>query len=175
MSAQTRYGYKTPIGAAGGIVDIAPYAIDTFLNEEDTGKMKFGLGVVQGTKPGDNVAIPQADATAAEFEGITVNNRTTEYDVEGKLSIRKGASVGIMRYGRIYAKVAKGFEPSYGDPVWLITSGDEAGCFTNDNAPTPEEGQTAAYTAVKVKGRFLSGVDTGAQIAIVELFNEANA
>ena len=31
MSAQTRYGYATPIGAAGGIVDLAPYAVDTFL------------------------------------------------------------------------------------------------------------------------------------------------
>lgn len=176
MSAQNRYGYKTPIGAAGGIVDIAPYAIDTFLNEEETGKMMFGLGVVQGSTPGSNVAIPATTATVAKFEGITVNNRTTEYDVEGKLSLRKGASVGVMRYGRVYARVAEDVEPSYGDPVWLITSGDEAGYFTNANAPTPGEGETVAYTAVKVKARFLGGVDTtGAQIAIVELFNEANA
>lgn len=25
MSAQTKYGYSTPIGAAGGIVDVAPH------------------------------------------------------------------------------------------------------------------------------------------------------
>ena len=30
MSAQTKYGYSTPIGAAGGIVDVAPHQIDTF-------------------------------------------------------------------------------------------------------------------------------------------------
>ena len=30
MSAQTRYGYATPIGAAGGIVDLAPYAVDVY-------------------------------------------------------------------------------------------------------------------------------------------------
>ena len=35
MSAQNKYGFSTPIGAAGGIVDLAPYAIDTFLNEEE--------------------------------------------------------------------------------------------------------------------------------------------
>jgi len=50
MSAQTRYGYSSPIGAAGGIVDLAPYAIDAFLNEEDTGKMQFGMGVVTGSR-----------------------------------------------------------------------------------------------------------------------------
>lgn len=166
MSAQNRYGYKTPIGAAGGIVDIAPYAIDTFLNEEETGKMKFGLGVVQGSKPGINVALPATGATAAKFDGITVNNRTTEFDVEGKLALRKGASVGVMRHGRVYARVATGVEPAYGETAYLIISGDEAGCFTNASG----EG------AIAIKGRFLGGVDTtGAQIAIVELFNEANA
>lgn len=175
MSAQNRYGYKTPIGAAGGIVDIAPYAIDTFLNAEETGKMKFGMGVVQGNNPGKNIKIPATGSTVAKFDGITVNNRTTEYDVEGNLTLRKGSSVGVMRYGRIYARVAEDVEPSYGDSVWLITSGDEAGYFTNANAPTPAEGQSAAYTALKIKGRFLGSVDTGAQIAIVELFNEANA
>ena len=45
MSAQTRYGYSTPIGSAGGIVDLAPYAVDTFLNEEETGTLKFGMGL----------------------------------------------------------------------------------------------------------------------------------
>lgn len=166
MSAQNRYGYKTPIGAAGGIVDIAPYAIDTFFNAEETGKMMFGMGVVQGDNPGKNIAIPATGATAAKFDGITVNNRTTEYDVEGKLSLRKGASVGVMRYGRVYARVATGVEPAYGDAAYLVISGDDAGCFTN----------TSGANAIAVKARFLGGVDaTGAKVAIVELFNEANA
>ena len=103
MSAQTKYGYSTPIGAAGGIVDVAPHQIDTFLNEEEKA------------------------ATAAKFEGITTNNRTTEYDLEGKLAVRKGAAVGVMRYGKIYGRVAEGVEPAYGDSVYLITEGEEAG------------------------------------------------
>lgn len=82
MSAQTKYGYSTPIGAAGGIVDVAPHQIDTFLNEEENGVLKFGAGVVQGSKPGVNIALPKKAATAAKFEGITTNNRTTEYDLE---------------------------------------------------------------------------------------------
>lgn len=163
MSAQTRYGFSTPMGAAGGIVDLAPYAIDTFLNEEDNGKMQFGMGVIQGTTPGSHVKKPVAGTTAAKFEGITTNNRTTEYDMEGKLAVRKGAAMGVMRYGRIYGRVAKDVKPAYGEAVYLVISGDEAGYFTN----------VAGESAIAVKARFLSGVDSTAQIAMIELFNQA--
>lgn len=161
MSAQIKYGYSTPMGAAGGIVDLAPYAIDTFLNENATGVL-FGMGVVQGTKPGVNVKLPATGATAAKFEGIVTNNRTTEFDMEGKLAVKKGASVGVMRYGRVYGRVAADVAPAYGDKVYMIITGDEAGYFTN-----------VASGNVAVAGRFLSTVDSSAQIAMIELFNQA--
>ena len=159
MSVQTRYGYATPIGAAGGIVDLAPYAVDTFLNEEENGVMKFGMGVVQGSKPGVNIALPDTDSSADIFEGVTTNNRTTEYDMDGNLAVRKGVGIGVMRYGRIYVRVETGDEPAYGDPLYLITDGDEAGCFTST------EGSTIA-----VNGRFIGGIDNG--IAPVELMRQ---
>lgn len=171
MSAQTRYGYSCPIGAAGGIVDLAPYAIDAFLNEEDTGKMQFGMGVVTGAKKGSGVKLPVKTNTAANFEGVTTNRRTTEYDLEGELKLRKTATVGVMRYGRIYVRVSAGVKPGYGDALYLIAEGDEAGCFTNAAANT----SNSDPTTIAVKGRFLGGVDSSAQIAAVELFNEAQA
>lgn len=164
MSAQTTYNYSTPIGAAGGIVDLAPYAIDTFLNEEATGTMLFGIGVVQGSTPGTNIAVPTSDATADVFEGITTNNRTTSYDLEGELYIRNGASVGVMRYGRIYGRVAEDVEPAYGDAVYVITDGDEAGYLTNDSG-----------SGIAIKARFLGTVDTNAQVAPIELFNQSQS
>lgn len=160
MSAQTRYGYSTPMGAAGGIVDLAPYVIDTFLNEEESGDMKFGFGVVQGTKPGVNVKKPAEDTDV--FEGITVNNRTTEYDLEGKIHIRKSAAIGVMRYGRVYGRIAENANPQYGEPVYLITTGEEAGCFTNEKS------------GIAIKARFLSGVDKSTKVAMIELFNQAS-
>lgn len=173
MSAQTAYKFSTPIGVAGGIVDIAPYAIDTFLNEEDTGNMKFGVGVVKGTKAGKEVKIPASGATAANFEGVTVNNLTTEYDMEGKINIRKAAAIGVMRYGRIYARVMTGITPAYGDGLYLVTTGDEAGYFSNAAATSGSNGAT--HTAIAVKGRFLGTVDAANGIAEVELFNQAQA
>ncbi len=167
MSAQNRYSFSSPIGSAGGLVDLTPHSIDTFINEEASGVMKFGIGVVRGTKPGSTIALPVADSEAAQFEGITTNNRTTEYDLEGKLNIRKGVAVGVMRYGRIYARVATDALPKYGDPAYMIVSGDEVGYFTNVDPATP--------TVIAIKGRFLGSVDTSAQIAVIELFNQAQA
>ena len=165
MSAQTRYGFSAIAGAAGGIVDLAPYAIDSFINSEESGVMKFGIGVVQGSNPGHNVAIPAEGATAAKFEGITVNNRTTEFDVEGKMNVRGGAAIGVMRYGRIYARVVEDVEPAYGDALHLVISGDNAGCFTN----------ASGADTIAVKGRFMGGKCAGTNIAQVELFNQARA
>lgn len=158
MSAQTRYGFSTPIGSAGGIIDLAPYAIDTFLNEEETGVMKPGMGVVQGSDPGTNIALPESGATAADFEGVTTNNRTTEFDMDGKIRMLKGKAVGVMRYGRIYVRLASDAEPSYGDPLYLVTTGEDAGCFTEDESEN-----------VAVSGRFLGAGENG--IAPAELFN----
>lgn len=165
MSAQTTYKFNTPMGAAGGIVDLAPYAIDTFINEENTGVMSFGLGVVQGTKAGEQIKLPVAASTAGLFEGITTNNRTTEYDLEGQIHIRKGAAMGVMRYGRIYAQVGEDDTPGYGDPVYLITSGNDAGKFVHVN--------TGSADYVAVKGKFMSGVDASTGVAQIWLYDQS--
>lgn len=173
--AQLKYGYSTPVGEAGGIIDLAPYAVDTFTNEEDTGKMGFGVGVVTGTAAGKQVKLPVSASTAANFEGVVTNRRTTEYDLEGKIHIRKNATVGVMRYGRIYVRVATGATPAYGKAVYMLNSGDEAGYFTDKaSTTTGEPSNTVTVNHVAVKGRFLGEADTTRGIAAVELFNEAN-
>lgn len=164
MSAQTVYRYSTPIGVAGGIVDLAPYAIDTLKNEEENGVLTFGIAVVQGTEVGAQIKKPVAASTASVFEGIATNNLTTEYDLDGKIRILKGSPVGVMRYGRVYGRVATGVTPAYGDAVYFIKSGDEAGYFTNSSTGT-----------VAIKARFLGTVDTTNQVAEIELFNQAQA
>lgn len=160
MSPQITYGYKTAMGEAGGIIDLAPYAIDSFSNEAETGALKFGVGVVKGTAAGHQVNLPNAGSVSGDFEGIVVNRRTSEYDMEGKIHIRKYSTVGVMRYGRIYGRVAKDAEPAYGDAVYMVVSGDEAGYFTN-----------VAEDGVALNGRFLGPIDAAVQIAAIELLS----
>jgi len=164
MSAQTSYKFFPAIGVAGGIVDLAPYAVDTFKNEEATGAMLFGLGVVKGTAAGQQVKKPVSGSTAADFEGVAVNNLTTEYDMEGKIHILNGAPIGVMRYGRVYVRVATGATPEYGDALYMVKTGDEAGYFTDSSSST-----------VAVKGRFLGAADASNGVAPVELFNQSQS
>lgn len=160
MSAQTVYRFSTPVAQPGGIYDLAPYAVDSFQNEAANGALKFGMGVVQGTKPGAQVNVPDSNATAAVFEGIVTNRRTSENGMFGGVELFQNITVGVMRYGRIWGLLADNEEPNYGDPVYLVISGDDAGCFAATSTDN-----------VAVKARFLSGAEDG--IALIELFNEA--
>ena len=158
MSAQTKYGFRTAAGAAGGIVDLAPYLIDTYLNEEADGKLKFGYGVVRGENGG--CKIPTQEDTADKFVGVVTNNRTTEYGLDGKIYIRNKAAIGVMRYGRIYVRVAPSLTIEAGEPAYLIVKDENAGCFTNAKGDG----------AVAISGAFAGTADTG-NVAPVDLYN----
>ncbi len=162
MSVQTVYKYSTPIGQPGGIVDLAPYAIDSFTNEADDGALKPGMGVVKGTAAGVQANLPATGATAADFEGIVTNRRTYENTMTGGPEVKKGSTLGVMRYGRIYGQLAANEEPAYGDAVYLVVTGNDAGCFSKTSTGN-----------VAIKGRFLSAASDG--IAIIELFNQAQS
>lgn len=152
MAAQLSYNYGTPRGIPGGIADLTCYTIDSMLNEEKPGVMRFGVGVMQGTDVGHQVKLPNG-CTAEKFEGVTVNNLTTEYDIEGKIHIRNGAAIGVMRAGRIHARLAKDAKPAYGAKAYVVTTaGDDLGCFTEKSEGTLEVGV------------FLSGADNGTAI-----------
>lgn len=155
MSVQTKYGYATGKGIAGGIFDMYHYPVDSRFNEEENGVLRFGVGVVRGSIAGSNIKLPTAEATAAEFEGVVVNGFSNQHDLEGKVRIMNNQNVGVMRKGKIWVIVAEGEEPAYGDPVHLITDGDEAGCF-------------ATSGGVELAGRFIGAVCRG--VAPVELY-----
>lgn len=163
---QLNYNYNTTIGAAGGIVDLAPHYVRSFINEAANGAMLFGMGVTAGTLAGQGVKVPATADTAGKFEGIVTNRRTTELNLEGGLTLRNKCALGVMQYGVIYGLVADNIAPAYGDATYLITSGDEAGYFTNAAA-----GQGATFTTVAVKGRFVSTASDG--VAAIELYNQA--
>lgn len=163
MSVQMKYGYSTPRGIPGGLYDLSPYVIDTRLNEAANGKMLFGMGVVQGTTPGSNVGLPATGATAATFEGVTVNGFTQQHDLEGKVSLNNNQSVGVLRSGRIYARLVSDAAPAYGEAVYLVLTGDDAGLFTD---------AVDGNNTLKINARFLGGKGSGS-VAPVEVFTQA--
>lgn len=162
--AQLSYGYSIPAGVAGGIYDLAHYDIVARLNDEETGKMKFGVGVVQGANAGKSVKLPVADSTAVQFEGIVVYTANRELTYDGATNLRNNSPLSVMNYGKVWVRTGESANVTYGADAYLITSGDEAGCFTTS---------ADEATKVAVKGRFITEVTDG--LAVVELFNSANA
>lgn len=154
MAVQTSYSYENPSGIAGGIYDLAPYEVNSRASEADAGKIKFGYGVVAGTAS-NGVKLPAA--TTDEFEGVVVH-KAHEEERDGSVILATGEMFGVMRHGRIWARVDDSVTIANGDKLYLIVTGDNAGCFTN-----------AADGAKEIAGKFIGASENG--IAPIVLYN----
>jgi hypothetical protein len=158
--AQTSYNYTTPKGVAGSLYDITPYSVDSRLNGEATADaLKFGMGAVQGATPGSDVKLPTSASEGGQFEGLVLTSFTQEMNRAGDVKLYPKQTVGVLRYGKAWARVVPGLAIAYGDPLYLTVDGTDAGLFTNDDTDT-----------LAVAGRFIGGVDAS-DIAPVELYN----
>lgn len=97
MAVQMNYG-EPKAGMPGGLVDRSNYSAVTRRNGADTGKMLFGLGVVQGEEPGTDIALPATGATAAKFEGVTMYSANVEMDDEGNSGTMEGCTSYNFQY-----------------------------------------------------------------------------
>lgn len=157
---QSNYSYQTPKGVPGGLADISPYSVDSRLNGEDTaGKLKFGMGAVQGNNPGKDVKVPDSETTADKFEGVVLTSFTQQQAIEGGVKLNPKQTIGILRYGKAWARIAPDITVNYGEKLYLVTDGENAGLFTNEDTDS-----------IVVNGRFISGADNDT-IAMVEIFN----
>ena len=159
MSVQTSYNFYTERGVAGGLYDLSHHDVNSRRNECEDGVLKFGVGVVTGTTKGAQVKLPASGASLATFEGITVNGFSTEMDMNGAVAVKNDATVGVLTHGRVWARIKAGITPAYGDALYLITAGDNAGLFTNAT-----ETNAIAITG----GKFVGTKGTG-DVAPVEL------
>ena len=159
MSVQKSYNYNADYGVAGGLVGLTEHIIDTRNNESDG--LRFGMGVVDGTVKGKKVILPVKESTKANFDGVIVNSHAHEMDRDGEVTILKGETVNVLKAGRIFVRLADKVEPAYGDPVYLIVDGDEAGYFTNEVAD--------GLTAIKLNGHFID-VKASGSIAPVQIY-----
>jgi hypothetical protein len=162
--SQTSYGYRQQAAVPGGLRDTSPHSIVARANEEtEPGAVKFGMGVVHGAVPGANVSLPTAGSTADQFEGIVLTG-VKSMDLQGSVTIGETDTLGILKWGRAWVRLASGVASvAYGDALYLVISGDDAGKFTNE-----ESG------AIAVNGAFIGGLESG-DIAPVELFNQGSA
>lgn len=160
MGVQKTYGYATSKGIAGGIYDMYHYPVDSRFNEEEDGKLTFGVGVVPGKIPGSSVALPTSESTAKDFEGVVINGFDRQQDLDGKLYILNNQNVGVMRRGRVWVRLATSAAPAYGDELHMIVEGAEAGFFAKEGG-------------IAIPGRFIGTANNG--LAPVELYGVPTA
>lgn len=157
MSIWTDYSGRTPEGVAGGLYDLTGHVVDSLCLE---GTVKCGMGVVFGSAPGDNAALPAAGAAIDKFAGIVLNGGTNEMDMNGDVVLPDGSTQSVMRSGRAWVRLAADAEPAYGDRVFLVAEGADAGCFSNTGA-------------LALNARFITKARNG--IAAVELYPQLGA
>lgn len=160
MSLWTEYSQQTPKGTAGSLYDLTAHTVDSFHNLEADGVLLPGVGVVHGTIPGTDIALPKEGATADKFVGVVMYGGSNELDMKNNLIIPKGYTVSVMRSGRVWVKMAEDEEPSYGDPVFLVVTGDEVGCFR----------AAAGDDTIQINARIVEAGSNG--LAAIELFNQ---
>lgn len=156
MAAQLNYSYSTPKGTPGEKFDISFDEVITRKNEEADGVLKYGMAAMIGTAAGVSVRVPTSDATAAQIEGIVLRAANTEQDMNGKVVVPSGASVGILKKGKVWGRLATGATSTYGATAYVVNSGDDAGCFTD-----------AADGALDIGAKFGNASDDG--IAVIEI------
>lgn len=164
MNMWTNYKQGMSAASAGGFYDLSDHGVDSRMNAQSDLSLKPGMGVVQGEKAGVEVKLPATGATLEKFEGIVINDVNREMNMDGELLIQPKSTIGVLRYGRIWVRLAEGVTPKYGDPVYLVINGAGLGCF-----------KTAADEAntLELNARFIGAKDTS-NIAPIELYHQIN-
>lgn len=163
MAAQMDYGYSTPNGVAGGKFDIAYDEVITRKNEEADGVLKYGMAAMVGTAKGTGVVVPASSCTAAQIEGIVLRAANTEQDMQGKVVVRKGSSVGILRKGHVWGRISSDCTPAYGEKAYVVVTGEDAGTFTHLDKQTGD----GTPVNVDIGAKFGNAKDDG--IAVIEI------
>lgn len=149
MAVQMNYSEPSR-GMPGGLYDRAEYEAVTRRNSAEDNALCFGYGVVQGAEPGNDIALPATGATADKFEGVVMYSANVEMDDDGAVVLRKNQIVDVCQSGKLWVQLVDSVEPAYGQPVYLVTTGADAGKFT------PTKG-----TNLEVKARFIGAAVNG--------------
>lgn len=163
MAAQLDYGYSTPKGVAGGKYDIAFDEVITRKNEEADGVLKYGMAAMVGTNAGSGVKVPATGCTADKIEGIVLRAANTEQDMGGHVVVKQNTSVGIVRKGHVWGRLASDAVPTYGAKAYVVVTGEDAGTFTHLDKQTGE----GTPANVDIGATFGNAKDNG--IAVIEI------
>ena len=130
--SQTSYPESIPVAKPGLIADVGPHKI---ISRAAEGDILFGLFVTQGTDIDKQAKLPAAvtDITNVNPQkalGFAQREQTIE-SKEGSIDGRKDEeTVGILKNGNIWVRLAAGATPIAGEPVNIRFQNGEEGFAT---------------------------------------------
>lgn len=170
MAVQLDYGYSTPKAVPGAKVDLVDDVVEARINDENDGVVKYGTAVAVGASAGHSVKKTTATTTAAQIDGVVICHPNTEQDMNGNVVVKKNATLGVMKKGHIWGRLAvastsEGVDtyvtPTYGATAYVCVEGANAGCFT------PTASSTSGSKTVDIGAKF--GYESDNNIAVIVL------
>jgi hypothetical protein len=157
------YSYKASRAGAGIIDNFAPYKATVRQIDQTATELPkhYGLAMFIGSIVGENVILPESGTAISDFEGVlsysTRNERKYKNELQ-EVEIAYNDINTILQWGTVGVRVADDATPEYNDKVYIITSGDDVGKFTNDDAGNLEL-ETAKFITTNEDG-----------IAVIEIY-----
>jgi hypothetical protein len=137
---------------AGQLADLGDNDIATYVSEEGSAEIPFGVMVAQGTE--DNGCLKMAVSTD-KLVGVVVATQAMNKPNElGDTGILPGIAVSVMKRGRIVVTAADAVTPA--DPVRV-----------NESGGTFQTGSSGGVTTLLKHARWLTTAGAG-ELAVVE-------
>lgn len=153
---------KQAIGAAiaGMLADTKLVEIDSFVSEEASAEIPFGVMVKQGTA--DNGAL-KLTATSNKLVGLVVHDHSYAKDTElGSTGLKPKTTLRVMTKGRAWVTVEEAVTPASAVKVRAVAGGSEVAGAFRDTADSTDCIDISAFA------RYLTTAGAG-ELALLDL------
>lgn len=149
---------------AGSLYDLADNVVSSFISEEASAEIPFGVMVARGTA--DNGALKLHTSSAA-MDGILAGvvlhsnayNKTNELGTTG---LKPGIIMNVLRKGRVWVQVEEAVTPASVVKVRAVASGGEVAGAFRDTADSTD------CVDISRMARYLTSAGAG-ELAVLEL------
>jgi hypothetical protein len=130
MGQQTTANVSQTAAFAGMVVSTEPHTIRSYVSEEASAELPFGIMLKQGTADGQALQIDDA-GDVAEFIGVLAHSHKYAKPTQvGDTGVKPDQSLNVLTKGVIWVEVEEAVTPLSAVRVRMVATGDEvAGAF----------------------------------------------
>lgn len=149
---------------AGMLADSSHQEIRSFVSEESSAEMRFGIMLCQGTADnGAKILNTSSAAMATALVGILVHSHAYAKDTElGSTGLKPKTTLNVLHRGRCWVTVEEAVTPASAVKVRAVAAGNEVAGAFRDTADSTDCVDISKFA------RYLSSAGAG-ELALVEI------